>query len=440
MTVVYPGISVFRSDLGPSTAGTLGPLLRTRSAIGEVSSPTYALTCAHFLWGRNRDLNQGHTVSVDGVDQRIGTIVHRTLEDISVPSIADVALIKLDPSLTIDTRLKRRFGIEGTSKALFSGLEVFLSGRDDEGLQRALVSNIDRALEDVAVSDSWKFDLQHAVEVNQPTSSYGNLGDSGAAVINSRGRVVGIQTAKNNNSLRFFVRINTILALLNQSGVAPSGQRFEVASSANSPITVAAFDHPTRPHLRSVHDDTNGDLAVDVFARTLFGEARGDMPEHARHEGTVSNDNRWNVNPYEAIAEVIMNRVDRYAARRSSMPTARHIIAVCQEPWQFSCWNHRLPSVYNRMGGQIDKNALAMLNADEDTPYFGRAIAVAKDFMAGNRTDHVNGAMFYYNPAKANPKWAPEATRTTSVGNHLFVEGIRHHTYGPRSARNRRSA
>jgi len=61
---------------------------------------------------------------------------------------------------------------------------------------------------------------------------------------------------------------------------------------------------------------------VDVLARTLYGEARG--------EGLLG---------LEAIANVIMNRLKISRKKTNGYWWGNSIVGICRKPYQFSCWN-----------------------------------------------------------------------------------------------------
>lgn len=60
-----------------------------------------------------------------------------------------------------------------------------------------------------------------------------------------------------------------------------------------------------------------------------------------------------------------------------------------------------------------------------DKASFELAAELAIMAMHNNSIDpdavYVSGAMFYYNPAKANPKWADSMWQVAQVGNHVFL-------------------
>ena len=68
------------------------------------------------------------------------------------------------------------------------------------------------------------------------------------------------------------------------------------------------------------------DPAIETLARTIYGEARGEL-----------------VRGKEAVAAVVMNRVRR-AMERGGYWWGSTAEEVCLRPWQFSCWNENDPN------------------------------------------------------------------------------------------------
>ncbi|WP_422930155.1 cell wall hydrolase [Singulisphaera sp. PoT] len=128
---------------------------------------------------------------------------------------------------------------------------------------------------------------------------------------------------------------------------------------------------------------------VDVLARTLFGEARGES-----RIGMI------------AVANVVMNRV---AARRW---WGRTVPEVCQKPYQFSCWN------------QNDPNRAVILAVNASHPIFAQALAIAADAVAGTLADVTNGAVAYYARGTPQPKWAAGHIACAEIGHHIFFDDI----------------
>ena len=126
------------------------------------------------------------------------------------------------------------------------------------------------------------------------------------------------------------------------------------------------------------------DAAVDVLARTVWGEARG--------EGATG---------MQAVANVVINRAARPGWWGSD------VRSVCQAPYQFSCWN------------ATDPNLIRLLNVDSTDPQFAQALDIAAAAVAGQLPDITGGATNYHT-INSNPSWAGQMTETAQIGNHVF--------------------
>lgn len=126
------------------------------------------------------------------------------------------------------------------------------------------------------------------------------------------------------------------------------------------------------------------ELAADVLARTLWGEARG--------EGSAG---------MQAVANVVMNR----AARGGWW--GDDIIGVCQKPYQFSCWN------------KDDPNYRQLLAVDGRDLYFATAQRIARRAVYG-RLDDITGGADHYHAAGISPYWAQGQKPCAVIGNHIF--------------------
>lgn len=136
-------------------------------------------------------------------------------------------------------------------------------------------------------------------------------------------------------------------------------------------------------------------LAVDVLARTLWGEARGEPAAGI-----------------EAVASVILNRV-AIAKAKGRYWWGNDVISVCQKPYQFSCWNRSDPS-YRKLLAVTDKNI-----------HFATCLRIARRALAGALPDLTRGAT-HYHADYVSPDWARGETPTLIIGRHLFyrlVEG-----------------
>lgn len=139
--------------------------------------------------------------------------------------------------------------------------------------------------------------------------------------------------------------------------------------------------------------DYYNELAVDVLARTLWGEARG--------EGVPG---------IEAVASVVLNRV-KVAERHGGYWWGNDIISVCQKPYQFSCWN------------RSDPNYRRLLEVTEKNIHFATCLRIARRAVAGVLADGTNGATHYHEQS-IQPSWAQGQTPCTIIGHHIFYKLI----------------
>lgn len=127
-------------------------------------------------------------------------------------------------------------------------------------------------------------------------------------------------------------------------------------------------------------------LEIDVLARTIWGEARG--------EGPIG---------MQAVANVIMNRV------RCGGWWGNDIITVCQKPYQFSCWNRDDPNfnLVQRVSG-FDLE-------------FATARRIARRAVYGALPDMTEGAD-HYHAAGISPLWAGGERPVAVIGRHIFYK------------------
>ena len=150
---------------------------------------------------------------------------------------------------------------------------------------------------------------------------------------------------------------------------------------------------PLPPELRSPPD------AVDVLARTIWGEARGE--DRAGRE---------------MVAAVIMNRVNADLGHDNKPDWwGEGVVEVCTRPFQFSCWN---PDDANR------RKLMAVTTAE---PAFRDCLDIARRAVAGQIADTTGGATHYANIPlilKASggrlPTWLVGRAPTHKHGNHTF--------------------
>ena len=127
---------------------------------------------------------------------------------------------------------------------------------------------------------------------------------------------------------------------------------------------------------------------LDILARTIFGEGRGEL-----YGGKV------------AIGCVIMNRVK---ARSYFGDT---VVEVCLKPNQFSCWNANDPNREKVEAASIDKDV------------FLECLDVAKRTLAGEFEDLTFGSR-HYHTLQAAPYWSKGKTPIIQIGNHRFFNNV----------------
>lgn len=132
---------------------------------------------------------------------------------------------------------------------------------------------------------------------------------------------------------------------------------------------------------------------VDIFARTVYGEARGEG-----YRGM------------QAVANVVFNRV-------ALSDNHKHFgdgsfASACQAPWQFSCWNTN------------DPNRQIILDLPDGDPLFSQAIQIASDAVNGILTDITEGATYYYAQGSPEPEWAIGKIPCQIIGKHIFFKNI----------------
>jgi N-acetylmuramoyl-L-alanine amidase len=136
----------------------------------------------------------------------------------------------------------------------------------------------------------------------------------------------------------------------------------------------------------------------DILARTLWGEARG--------EGLAGQ---------IAVAWSIRNRVEM-DLHGDGKPDwwGEGYVAVCQKPYQFSCWNKRDPN-------------FPFLSGQQPIPaaQFSIALQAASIVLTGSQADPTDGATHYYaTTMRTAPSWAKHARQTVKLGRHIFFRDV----------------
>ena len=131
------------------------------------------------------------------------------------------------------------------------------------------------------------------------------------------------------------------------------------------------------------------ELEIDVLARTIWGEARG--------EGTTG---------MQAVAAVVMNRL-KHARARGGYWWGDDIIEICQKPYQFSAWNKDDPN-FEKISAVTDNNL-----------QFATAKRLARRAVYGVMDDPTNGAT-HYHAIGVTPLWSHREKPVAVIGRHIF--------------------
>ena len=145
------------------------------------------------------------------------------------------------------------------------------------------------------------------------------------------------------------------------------------------------------PGWRAGVEDRSAD--IDVLARTIYGEARGEL-----------------VRGKEAVAAVVMNRVRR-ARARGGYWWGNSVRRVCIKPWQFSCWN------------ESDSNRKKILDVQAGNRVFDTCLRIARRAVAGTLEDPTDGAT-HYHAKTARPPWSYKRTPSAEIGGHRFYNNV----------------
>jgi len=147
------------------------------------------------------------------------------------------------------------------------------------------------------------------------------------------------------------------------------------------------------------------DSEMDILARTIYGEARGESAD-----GKI------------AVGCVIVNRA-KLGAKYREQKDKRHPLFgngtlqdAAQRPWQFSCWNSN------------DPNRDKLMAVQAGDVHFDRCRAAAERAVTGY--DITDGATHYHTLQRPNgvkqwpPAWAVGARKTKEIGQHVFYKDV----------------
>lgn len=129
---------------------------------------------------------------------------------------------------------------------------------------------------------------------------------------------------------------------------------------------------------------------IEIIARTLYGEARGEVPK----VGIIG---------LEAVASVIWNRWRTKPGYFGTTPRE-----VCLKPYQFSCWNESDPNFKLLLAPKIQDGTFALCRM------------VAEEYLCGRGEDVVNGSDHYHALWINPPTWAQGKHPVIDIGTHRF--------------------
>lgn len=129
--------------------------------------------------------------------------------------------------------------------------------------------------------------------------------------------------------------------------------------------------------------------AIDILARTIWGEARGEGCEGM-----------------QAVACVILNRL-KVSESKNGYWWGDSIIDICQHPYQFSVWN------------KDDPNLEKMTKVSDNDTAFSSAKQIARRAIYGTFEDITCGAT-HYHAAGITPIWSHKEKPVETIGQHIF--------------------
>lgn len=132
------------------------------------------------------------------------------------------------------------------------------------------------------------------------------------------------------------------------------------------------------------------DGTVDIFARTLWGEARTET-----------------LRGVEAVAAVVMNR--------AALAPGAAVADICR---RFPCWNADNPDRF-RLSVVQPSGRAASGRTSSDALLFATCLRIARRALAGLLDDPTGGATLYHDGGVL-PDWAAGLAPTAEIGDRLF--------------------
>jgi N-acetylmuramoyl-L-alanine amidase len=384
LALVGDGLSLAGVDI----FGTIGCVMQ-RSG----SADAFVVTCGHVLPGRAGEVVEWleFPPATAFPNPRIGTLTPfrsflKAGDDF--PNETDIALVRLDPNKLSPVirfigpiKNVRTSPLEVGEPVRLCGFGTSRSNLASRGVCEGTVKE-PVSLQVINIENVGDRGFRNMVLC----SGFTHPGDSGASVLDGDGRLVGIHVAgsdpdtESGEGKSIFQPIAAVLREFSLS-VAPGAK-----SAADVVLTHAEGSAQGRPP-PAVGDRA---LAIDTLARTLFGEARGEIPEGQR-----------------AVANVILNRV----AKNKPVRFGGTVEDVCRKRQQFSCWN---PG---------DPNRAKLLAATDANPKFRDCLEIARIAVNGSLGDNTLGSDHYHTAGVA-PLWSRGHVPAVVIGSHRFFNDI----------------
>ncbi len=354
------------SEAGRAEWGTLGCLVE---ASGALAGKLLVLTCSHVLPGAKgtsvewlgfpgRDdalrLVLGKLAARSALRPATATERYPNLYEVSLASVAQLTIAGDIRTIGPPTALRASPVAVGDPLRLWGARSGLCTGR---------VTALDQS--HVLDVDGVEHGFQGLVLHDTPTAD----GDSGAAVLDAQNRVVGLHMGR-------------VAGAAVMMPIGPIARRYG--------LRLPTFPDATALAAAGLVPTADRGLAIDVLARTLWGEARGE-PADGR----------------EAVANVVINR-----ARRRRTQFGLTVEAVCRKPWQFSCWNANDP---NR--SKLERVTLS-------DPDFPACLDIAHRAVAGKLPDRTQDSTHYHHEAIL-PDWAQGHVPVVRIGRHWFYNDVR---------------
>lgn len=222
-------------------------------------------------------------------------------------------------------------------------------------------------------------------------------GDSGSVVLNEHGGIIGLH-ALGSRTVSAFCRMKNVVDAFAARGfdlepVTVRNIRHFEEENEGLPGNLDQLDAlddmlaASPSALRDVGRPPVGNVsrAVDILARTIWGEVRGE-PRRGRL----------------AVAEVVLNRT-----RQRSMT----VEDVCLQHRQFSCWNAGDPNL-PKLRSVTDRDAV-----------FRECVEIAENAVSGFAGNLTRGAT-HYHVLGLDVSWSRNKIPCAEIGNHVFFNDI----------------